>query len=320
MRPLVKALFPVSLFFIFAVYVSCRHERQIVPYDVDSDEIFKPLQPNEEDLPEDNTFGQDSIPGFTLDYEISSDYNDVYIYFSNLTLLEVNPSITQSLFNFAQQQLIEYGFTNDSVSFKPNEFDDLLAQGLSYRESTDKVLENISSVFKDKLSDYTYLGPFNISFMIYPVYLDKNYITYRESCYCYTGGAHGMTISYLHTYSLESGKLLTLNEIVKPSETEKVREEVAAQMAYSYPIYENIHTVQQYIDSLNVWLDNFATDVNPEDEITLKNFPLPDPAITNEGLVFIYQMYELTPGSDGCPIVVVPYKDIKGCLFESFPR
>ena len=92
-----------------------------------------------------------------------------------------------------------------------------------------------------------------------------------------------------------------------------VREEVAARMAYAYPIYENITTVEQYIDSLNVWLDNF-NDSDSSQKITAKDFPIEDVALIKQGLVSVYQMYELTPGSDGCPVVVVPYEDIKGCL------
>lgn len=306
---------------IYAVSVtSCSKERQVVPYDFDTAEILKPLEPNDDSSPENLTFGSENIHGTVLDQEFTTDLNEVYVYFQNLTILDINPGVTQSLFDFCFKQLAEYGFINDSISFPSNEFKTLMSQGNSYTEASEKILESLKSAFeaqKDTIASFQ--TPFNIYFQIYPIYLDQKLVTYRQTAYAYTGGAHGITISYLMTYSLETGKALTFEDIVKPTDYEAVKEEVAAHMAYSYPIYENITTVPQYIDSLNVWLDNYNAE-DTSGQITIENFPVEDVAIVEQGLVFVYQMYELTPGSDGCPMVLIPYKDIRGCLLPDIDK
>ena len=313
MKPLIVSQKILLFLFLSLLVIGCHQNRQVVPYEVDADEIYKSLTPNEDNLPENITFGPDSIPGFTYDVDFTTNDSDVYVFFNKFTLLDVNPEITQNIFEFIQQQLTEFGFVNQSFSINPNEMEKLLADGVSFQEAAGKILDMQETAFDSQIATFENINHFNITFLIYPVYLDKKFVTYRETAYSYTGGAHGMTVSYLRTYDLSSGKLMGLNDIVKPDGLEKVREEVTAQMAYSYPIYENIKTVDQYLDSLNVWLDHFDP-LGVAGDITVKNFPLTDPAITAEGLVFIYQMYELTPGADGCPLIVVPFKDIEGCL------
>lgn len=307
-----KTLFYISLFLLF---LSCRQNyRQVIPYEIDTDEIYKAVAPNEEDDSQGLTFGKKNIPGFTFDYEMSTDKKDVYIFFEKFTVLDVNPLITENILGFIQEQLVEYGFINQSDSLPGNEFSHLLEQNMSYTDAVARILDNYRKDFEIRLPDLTIDGtPFNAYFLIYPVFINESLVTYRQTAYCYTGGAHGMTISYLKTYDLVSGKELSLDDIILADRLIDVREEVAAHMAYSYPIYENITTVEQYIDSLNVWLDHFDPQVK-DSMITLENFPLTDVALLNEGLAFVYQMYYITPGSDGCPVVVIPYKDIKGCL------
>lgn len=295
----------------------CNRERRIVPFNVDTDQVLKAITPNDEGSPDNLTFGRDKIPGHIFDYECTTDNDDIYAYFQNLTVLNVNSKINQDLFDFIFRQMGEFGFINDSVSLPQDIYLKEQESGLSYSEVAVKLLDKVKTEFESQVSTLDSCHyPFNIYFQVYPVFLDNEYITYRQSAYAYTGGAHGMTISYLRTYDLTSGELMTFDKIVKPADQSIVREEVAAHMAYSYPIYENLETVNQYIDSLNVWLDNFNTE-DEKTEITAENFPVSDVAIIGEGLVFIYQMYELTPGSDGCPMVVIPYDDIKGCLVNN---
>lgn len=296
---------------------SCSNgEREVTPCEVDIDEIYKVLSPNEEDNAQGLTFGKDSIPGSIIDFDMQTESQEIYVFFENLTVLDINPKITKDLFEFATEELKEYGFISEDWKLTDEEFNEAFGEPANYYSGTMAILEKIKGAFDTQYSEIKESGEaFNAYFLIYPVYLNDNYVTYRESAYCYTGGAHGMTISYLHTYDLKSGERLTVDDIVTPEGMKSVREEVVAHMAYCYPIYENIKTVNQYIDSLNVWLDNFD---QPDDskEITVENFPLSDPGLTSEGLVFVYEMYQLTPGSDGCPVVLIPYKDIKGCLYD----
>lgn len=307
----------VILFMAVALLTACQNNRMVVPYESDSQDVFTALTPNEPEQPEGYTYGPDSIPGLSFNYEMTTDNPEIYVNIQTFTILDINPGVTRSLFSFIKSELDEYGFIKltktisapDSIILnKDSVFTDnyILDEFKSIKDEFDKELPVIQQ----------YGSAFNILFDIYPVYIDDKYVTYRQSSYCYTGGAHGNTTASLITYDIESGKALNLYDIVKTDRINEVREEVIAHMAYSYPIYDNIKTVDEYIDSLNVWLgtssDEEAASENPR--ITLENYPLPNPAINETGLVFIYETYQLTPGSDGTPIVVIPYIELKGCL------
>lgn len=315
-----RIFIPLSISFLFLFYLlSCnKTDRQVVPVDTDSDEVFTPIEPNDDENPLEITYGPDSISGITFNFDMQTNDSDVYVFLNNFTILDLNPKINEAIFDFIAEIMKENDFMPESYKNNTEVFSDLRGKGIDLSNAADSALQSLKTGFENQLDSLRPLSsPFNMDFLIYPVFLDKNYVTYRLFSSCYTGGAHGQTFSYLKTFDLVSGDCLTLDDIVKPDGLLEVKEEVVAHMAYSYPIYENIATVNQYMDSLNVWLDNF--DPNDEQKkITVEDFPLPDPAITRQGLAFIYQMYELTPGSDGCPLIVIPYNDIRGCLYSQF--
>lgn len=303
-------------FIILALIIcnACNENRNVVPNDFDSSDVFSRLKPNEEVHPGVMTFGPDSISGFDINLEIPSDTAEIYINFQQLTFVDANPSISENILDFISTQLRDFGFMNDSVSGINLSFAELIKNGKSQQEVVGEYIKNIESEFLKQLPEIKQFEvPYNIVFDIYPVYINRDYVTFLQSAYCYTGGAHGNTIKKLITYNLSTGTALTLFDIVKPEGLRQVREEVAAHMAFSYPIYDNITSVDQYIDSLNVWTGGIQ-EGDVSEKITYENFPLPNPALNETGLVFVYPMYELTPGSDGCPVVVIPFSELKGCL------
>ena len=313
---LYKALKRVlPLFFIAGLAVGCDHSRQVVPDNIDVDDILRTVPFNESDAPEGYSYGPDSIPGYTVNMEMTTSNPEVYVYLNNIILVEVNPDITQYLFDFIREQLMDFDFIRKTDTIAAENIRTLMTRGMGFMEAVEKVIDSERTAFEEEMSKREELNdsPFNITFDIYPVAMDKEYITYLQTAYCYTGGAHGVTVKYLHTFDLKTGKLLTVNDIVKAERMGEVSEEVAAHMAYSYPIYENITTVDQYVDSLNRWLDHFDSTGITEN-LSVSHFPINDAALLYQGLAVVYQMYELTPGADGCPVVIVPYKDIKGCL------
>lgn len=314
MRNLHCSLLSSFIIVSMMIFFSCNDNRMVVPNDYDSEDVFRPLEPNEENYPGEMTFGPDSLKGYTLNVEVPSDTAEVYIHIQQLICIDANPAITEQLLDFIGGQLYDFGFINDSIQDIESKYAQLIDEGKTQDEAVDDFIGKIKQAFNSNLSEIKDFGvPFNIVFDIYPVFMDKEYVTYLKSAYCYTGGAHGNTIKTLATFNLKNGEELTTNDIVKPEGLRQVREEVASHMAYSYPIYEDITTVNQYLDSLNVWTGGIQDEDTP-DKITIDNFPLPTPALNETGLVFVYPMYELTPGSDGCPVIVIPYNELKGCL------
>lgn len=309
--------FVMSISLLIIITTGCgERNRQVVPYESDSEDVYVPLMPNEEEQPDGYTYGPDSIPGLSMDYDMTTDNQEIYVHIETFTILDINPRVTASLLTFVKNELEESGFIKVNKVFSSKEEYELTNDSIFSRNYIFREFDNLKEEFYKELPIIEEYGSaFNIVFNIYPVYIDRKYVTYRESAYCYTGGAHGNVSTKLVTYDLESGKALNLYDIVKSERINEVREEVAAHMAYSYPIYDNIHTVNQYLDSLNVWLGTDNTEESGgEARITLENFPLPAPALNATGLVFIYETYQLTPGSDGSPVVVLPYAELKGCL------
>lgn len=307
--------FKILLFILISTLViGCQNSRQVVPVDVDTDKIFEALQPNDDSNSMDLVFGPQNIPGTIFDTEFTTDKPEVFIYFQNLTVLDVNPDITASLLDFVTEILLENDFITESDPSPVERWEEYVNQNIPYNEAAAGVIDSIKQNFETKNSkESTPDYPCNVYFNIYPVYLDDNYVTYRHYAYTYTGGAHGIPATYLVTYNLKTGQKLSMGDIVKSGSINEVREEVVAALAYSYPIYENISTVDQYLDSLNGWLGHFQP-LEQDEKLTINNFPLPDPAVTSYGLVFIYQMYEIAPASEGSPVVLIPYKDLHGCL------
>ena len=317
--------FSIISFFLGFLMIAgaCSQRRNIVPNESDYSDISVPLSPNEDQYPDNLTFGEEKVPGFSLNIEMPSDSSEVYISISRFIALETHNKIIEDLLEFIESQLDYYGFLKNPEKNLVNVYKELMDKGDSQQEAVQKIFDLMQKEFENNLPEISYPGvAFNISFDIYPVYLDNTIVTYFLSAYSYTGGAHGNTTLKMKSYELKSGDEITLEMIVREDAIPQVRDDVAAHMAYSYPIYDNIKTVDQYIDSLNSWLGNTssADEVNTNHLITLNNFPLPQPALNDTGLVFIYPMYELTPGSDGCPVVVLSYAELKGCLNPQFTK
>lgn len=307
----------VILLMAVAILTACQNNRRVVPYESDSQDVFTALIPNEPEQPDGYTYGPAKVPGISLNYEMETENPEIYVNIESFTILDINPAVTQSLLSFVKNELTEYGFIKPTKTLSAPDSIVLSEDSVFTRNHILKEFDLLKSEFEKELPIIKEYGSaFNVVFNVYPVYIDNNYVTYNQSAYCYTGGAHGNTTKSLVTYDIKSGKALTLYDIVKSDRINEVREEVAAHMAYSYPIYENIKTVDEYIDSLNVWLNTSPAEEKDSDNprITLANYPLPNPAINETGLVFIYETYQLTPGSDGTPVVVIPYIELKGCL------
>ena len=224
---------------ILLSFFGCRQQdRPVVPYVTDPDEVFKRLSPNDEETPEGLTFGKDSIPGIIFDYEMATNDSNIYVFFDKFTLLDVNPEINLDIADFIFSMMQENDFLPSDFNGHASSFKDSIAKGENYSNVMTDILDCLKSGFERDVKEHDdILPPFQMYFLIFPVYLNDNYVTYRLYAYSYTGGAHGSPYSYLRTYDLKTGTQLTLKDIVKPESIAEVREEVVAHMAYSYPIY-----------------------------------------------------------------------------------
>lgn len=309
--------------------VGCATKKESMPishYSVDTALVFKPIHPNSPLTANDVlTYGPDSITAISVNSLIPSDNPTVYISL-DLTLLDLDPIIMSNLFDFVRNQSIVNGFVSieDTISYP-----DIISL-TSEKTSQKDIAELFCSWEKEGFIDHimqikdNIVNGYNIGFEIYPVYLDKDYVTYRQYAYWYTGGANGNSVCSLVTFSRTTGERMTADDFILPDKIDDVRCLLAKHMAESYPIYSDITTVEQYLDSLNAWLGNDnaensrKTIPDTSSIITLSTFPMKNPGLDELGLVFIYDQYELAPGSDGCPVVVLTFDEMKGLLREPF--
>ena len=292
----------------------------------DNINVYIPLKPNEDWNSHRHTYGKDSILGHTIEYRLTTDSNDIYINY-DVTILELNPKITSNLLSFLHGITLDWGFINEKDSVTPWTLEELIEEGLSQQQLIKKILDWEGENFKRQIPEiYEWGGSgFNLDIDIYPVFLNEDYITYEKYAYYYTGGAHGNYTSYLQTYDLKTGEIIELEDMIEPSKIDKFRKKVIEHMASSYPIYEDVGSVQQYLDTLNDWLGNVnlgvALGVTKKEDlnrITEQNYPLNDPGINETGLVMTYEKYQLTPGVNGVPVIVLTYDEIRDCLKAPF--
>ena len=138
----------------------------------------------------------------------------------------------------------------------------------------------------------------NLAIDVKPVWANSQFVTYSMSSQAYYGGAHGDDDFYLQTYDAKSGRPMGFYNLVPASKQDAVRQQLLDIISRSHNM-----DVTNYLKSVNEWAGNQGADVWTE-----QTFPLAHVALTNQGYVFCYPKYTIAPGSDGCPVYIVPVK------------
>lgn len=320
-------IFPVITLAILIIE-SCQHNPSHTPlkeFPSDSIDVFSPLNPNENWIGGRHTYGADSVIGNTMSYRTATDSDRVLMQI-DVTLLELHPRITANLLSFIHGELLNCGFINRGDTTTPFGIKDMSDKGFTQQEILHKALDWESELFYTEVPNLMEWGNgYNISLEIYPVYIDEKYVTYKKESYYYTGGAHGNYSTFLQTFDRTTGMSINTEDLIRPEKIDELREHIVLHMASNYPIYSSVNSVEAYLDSLNRWkgLTNLSSrmglkKVGELDEITVKNFPINDPGVHEAGLVITYEKYHLTPGCDGCPVILLPFDEIRECLKTPF--
>ena len=135
-------------------------------------------------------------------------------------------------------------------------------------------------VEKSKSDDDCYVS--ENSAIASPIFIDENVFVMSTYSYNYMGGAHGIMVTNYENYSVESGKIINLNDILNFSSNE------------FKAFYENKIK------------ESFAEGLMNENDIPMsdKFFILPT------GIVFSYAPYELMGFAAGEPHLFINYKDL----------
>ena len=120
-------------------------------------------------------------------------------------------------------------------------------------------------------------------------------VTFNISSYQYTGGAHGLGITYAVTFNAETGQRLGWNIFT------------ADGLAALKPLVREAVS-RQYFEA-DSWKDAASYTWGEKFEL-----PAMPPAFTDNGLTFYYTPYEIAPYAAGKPTCTLPYSDVKPLL------
>lgn len=147
-----------------------------------------------------------------------------------------------------------------------------------YRRTNLDILENIDGPMNlswEYITDGQFTGTY------------KNYISYTVLLYTYTGGAHGMSITKAYVFDTKSGDVVDESEFFK----EDYMPQLSAML-----------TAHAKDNSENMPL--FVSEVEPNG-----NFE-----VSEDGITYIYNPYDIAPYSEGTILITVPWKELKPIL------
>ncbi|MGM9712837.1 MAG: RsiV family protein [Prevotella sp.] len=126
---------------------------------------------------------------------------------------------------------------------------------------------------------------------IRPIYTDSAFVTLQATLYDYTAGAHGSTRIIPQTFSLADGSRVALPALLPSISPEALADSIQRGLMEYFDVQDG--------DTLRLRDMLFVDDAQP--------IPMPQtqPFLTAEGVVFIYQQYEIAAYAAGMPQVVV---------------
>lgn len=141
---------------------------------------------------------------------------------------------------------------------------------------------------------------YEFNYDISPIYMTGKAITYNSMRYSYLAGAHGSTVSDAQTFSLADGTALTADKMFKPDSLAAVTAMVKK------AVYEQyfLSSYEESGDTPMSFRDCLLID---PDEMKLPVFP---PYFMADGVVFVYQQYEIACYAAGMPACIIPYSTL----------
>jgi len=139
-----------------------------------------------------------------------------------------------------------------------------------------------------------------------------NVVSFLIDSYDYEGGAHGMPGIYGVNVDLNTGKSLTLGDIVKRDSLKPLLQKVEAQVLKEYS--------DALFDEPLASFKSFVADTKPASESELVTFAgLDNFYLTDTGIVFYWNVYEISPYAAGQLTVEFPFTNIKDMLRSDAP-
>lgn len=277
--------------------------------------------------PDDSTasvFTYNKVEGNEISRVIYPEKDSVSIQ-ADMTILEQNTEITRQLISSLTAPMREQGFMAKRDSVLPQ---DILAKSQSQHELVEQLLDSwVAPSFRNGYKEAFYESedkPFSFTnhcvfhATAYPVYMDSKCVSYLAGYSSYVGGAHGDEYYQVKTFDIQTGKVLSLADFVRKGKEGELRRMVVAGLAKSLKKDAVEPFVAEYISyALG---EEVKADNAEAIEKAIAGFPLPEPGLCRNGLVFSYPRYSVAVGAAGSPMVVVPFDEIKDILLPGWVK
>ncbi len=136
------------------------------------------------------------------------------------------------------------------------------------------------------------------------IFQSKSIVSLRFNEHSFTGGAHPISYTYYKTFSRDSGKKLSLNDLFKPDFRNALT--MKAERIFRK---DKAMSPDSSFAAAGYWFKNNFFSLN-------NNY-----ALTGKGLQFFYNDYEIAPYYMGSTKMIVPYDELKSVLKpEYFPK
>lgn len=173
------------------------------------------------------------------------------------------------------------------------------------KSNTDKasndnlVRQRLDRFARSQLEDIPAGSSLNYSFQIEPTYWGHvgNIELFEIGSYLYLAGAHGMPYSEYLMLDNQTKQQIKLNDIIVSGKKQPLQAKVY--QAYKAWVKKNNDNVASYEQ---MWPFELTDNV----------------LLTDEGLVFKYQAYQISPFAYGLPELMIPYSDLEGLIAPKY--
>ena len=164
-----------------------------------------------------------------------------------------------------------------------------------YRENNEPLINEL-----DSTSHYSFNNEHTVSG--FSLLSDKNIYAYAIERYVYMGGAHGMETKNFYNFDLKTGKIITEKDLFKDnfeSELAKLMKVRIIEESKEYKDEKNSEPITDLEDT-DFWTDSIKSNGNFY--------------ITDEGINYVFNPYEIAPYYMGQTEVTLPFSRLKNLL------
>ncbi len=167
--------------------------------------------------------------------------------------------------------------------------------------SVAKMVEYMIATYKEFETEETMGMYWNYECSIFVTETGNQVVSLHKSEYDYSGGAHGNGFLGYYNFDLNNSEILMLSDLIEPGSYEKVTK-------VAEKIFREVTEVgDRDLNEAGYWFEESKFHLN-------ENF-----LITEKGLTFFYNSYEIAPYAGGPTELEIPYSAIKDFIKKDGP-